>query len=77
MGGIFQLFWGRSGDFQELGHHRLFGLLRCLGTVMALPGVSFSLLIEDSLRDQLVKNLPAMQETLIQLLGWKDPLEKG
>ena len=26
---------------------------------------------------QLVKNLPAMQETLAQLLGWEDPLEKG
>ena len=23
-----------------------------------------------------VKNLPAMQETLVQLLGWEDPLEK-
>ena len=26
---------------------------------------------------QLVKNLPAMQETPIQFLGWEDPLEKG
>ena len=26
---------------------------------------------------QLVKNLPAMQETLTQFLGWEDPLEKG
>ena len=26
---------------------------------------------------QLVKNLPAMQETWIQSLGWEDPLEKG
>ena len=26
---------------------------------------------------QLVKNPPAMQETLIQFLGWEDPLEKG
>ena len=25
---------------------------------------------------QLVKNLPAMQETLVQFLGWEDPLEK-
>ena len=25
---------------------------------------------------QLVKNLPAMQETLVQSLGWEDPLEK-
>ena len=25
---------------------------------------------------QLVKNMSAMQETLIQSLGWEDPLEK-
>ena len=26
---------------------------------------------------QLVKNLPAMQETWARCLGWEDPLEKG
>ena len=26
---------------------------------------------------QTVKNLPAMQETQVQSLGWEDPLEKG
>ena len=26
---------------------------------------------------QLVKNLPAVQETLVQFLGWKDPQVKG
>ena len=26
---------------------------------------------------QLVKNPPAMQETLVRFLGWEDPLEKG
>ena len=26
---------------------------------------------------QMVKNLPAMQETGVQSLGWEDPLEKG
>ena len=25
----------------------------------------------------MVKNLPALQETQVQSLGWKDPLEKG
>ena len=30
-----------------------------------------------SLVAQLVKNLPAMQETLVRFLGRKDPLEKG
>ena len=31
----------------------------------------------DSLVAQLVKNLPAMQETPVQFLDWEDPLEKG
>ena len=26
---------------------------------------------------RMVKNLPAMQETQVQSLGWEDPLEKG
>ena len=30
-----------------------------------------------SLVAQLVKNLPAMQETRVRFLGWEDPLEKG
>ena len=30
-----------------------------------------------SLVAQLVKNVPAMQETWVQSLGWKDLLEKG
>ena len=30
-----------------------------------------------SLVAQMVKNLPVIQETLIQFLGWEDPLEKG
>ena len=29
-----------------------------------------------SLVAQLVKNLPAMQETPVQSLGWEDPLEE-
>ena len=31
----------------------------------------------DSLVAQVVKNLPAMQETLVKFLGQEDPLEKG
>ena len=30
-----------------------------------------------SLVAQRVKNLPSMQETQVQSLGWEDPLEKG
>ena len=33
--------------------------------------------IRASLIAQLVKNLPAMQETWVLSLGWDDPLEKG
>ena len=30
-----------------------------------------------SLVAQMVKNLPAMQETWVRSLGWEDPLAKG
>ena len=30
-----------------------------------------------SLMAQLVKNIPAIRETWVRSLGWKDPLEKG
>ena len=40
-------------------------------------GCFFLLLIWASLLAQLVKNLPAMQETWVWSLGWEDPLEKG
>ena len=36
-----------------------------------MKGVEFSLVV------QLVKNPPAMQETLVRFLGWEDLLEKG
>ena len=32
---------------------------------------------EASIVAQLVKNLPAVQETWVRSLGWEDPLEKG
>jgi len=41
-------------------------------TVEAVSAVAWAYLIA-----QLVKNLPAMQETQVRSLGWKDPLEKG
>ena len=37
-----------------------------------LPTQSFGA----SFTAQLVKNMPTMQETLVQFLGWEDPLEK-
>ena len=33
--------------------------------------------VRASLIAQLVKNLPIIQETLVQFPGWEDPLEKG
>ena len=44
--------------------------------VYIYPFLNF-LLNGTSLIVQLVKNLPAMQETLVQFLGREDPLEKG
>ena len=40
-------------------------------------GIGYPLYSWASLVAQLVKNLPAMRETWVQSLGWKDPLEKG
>ena len=34
-------------------------------------------MVRASLVAQRVKNLPAMQETQVQSLGWEDPLEEG
>ena len=39
-----------------------------------MPGFYFA---GTSLVAQRVKNLPAMQETQVQVLGWEDPLEEG
>ena len=42
-----------------------------------VPLMEFLESMQASLVAQLVKNLPAMQETQVQSLGWEDPLEKG
>ena len=52
-----------------LGHLHVF-LEKCLFR-------SFVHLEGASLIDQLIKNLPAMQKTLVWFLGQEDPLEKG
>ena len=33
--------------------------------------------LQDSWTSQLLNNLPALQETWVQSLGWEDPLEKA
>ena len=45
-------------------------LERSAGEGIGYPQYSWASLVA-----QLVKNLPAMQETLIPSLGWEDPLE--
>ena len=45
MGGVFQIFGGRSGDFQKFGHHPLLTFMVGLATVMVPVDVSFGLLI--------------------------------
>ena len=44
---------------------------------MEIVGVFLMMVVMASLIAQLVKNLPVMQETLVQFLGREDPLEKG
>ena len=49
-----------------------------MSPVPQFPNVlQFSGAIWASLAIQLVKNPPAMQETLVRFPGWEDPLEKG
>ena len=43
----------------------------CLSSTCSL------VLFRASLVAQMVKHLPAMQETQVRCLGWEDPLEKG
>ena len=49
MGGLFQLFWERGRDFQELGHYPHFGLLMMAWNCHGPVSVSFSLLIKNQL----------------------------
>ena len=39
--------------------------------------LNITIYMRASLMVQMVKNLPAMQETQVQPLGWGNPLEKG
>ena len=57
--------------------------METLSSVKLAPGAKkvgdcwFRGYFRDSLGAQMVKNLPAMQDTLVQSLGGQDPLEKG
>ena len=49
----------------------------CIVHVVAKSETEQLSLLGASLMAQLVKNLPAMQETPVRFLGQEDPLEKG
>ena len=49
----------------------------CLKVSSAVLGFRDMAVNKPPLVARTVKNLPAMQETQVQTLGWKDPLEKG
>ena len=53
-------------------------LIGLLTQTVPLPEIySVVTLVRASLVAQMVKRLPAMQETRVRSLGWEDPLEKG
>ena len=52
-------------------------IMRCVQSQGLNRRVIFVTSLEASLMAQSVKSLPAVQETLISSLGWKDFLEKG
>ena len=59
--------------------HLAQGRLRYIGSHLGSHVPSYTLLIglcRASLVGELVENLPAMQETWVQSLGWEDPLEE-
>ena len=65
----------------SLLNNRLYHFALQLHTLQWLPN-AFSKMLSvvypmASLVAQMVKNLPAIQETLVQSLVWEDPLEKG
>ena len=47
------------------------------GSKLGTQSISWGVLWWRDVPGQLVKNLPEMQETLVQFLDWEDPLEKG
>ena len=64
---------GKESAYNTRDSGSIPGLGRSSGEVIGYP-FQYSWA---SVVSQLVKNLPAMQETWVQSLGWEDPLEKG
>ena len=53
------------------------GSQRDICTLVFIAALFIIAKIRVSLMAQMVKNLPAMQKTWVQSVGWEDPLEKG
>ena len=69
---------GSSGELQNgVSCALLQGIFLTQGLNLGLLHWQADSLPLSSLIAQLVKNPPAMQETLVRFLGWEDPLEKG
>ena len=64
-----------QGIFPTQGSNR--GLSHCRQTLYRLSHQGSSLFLGVSLKAQLVKNLPEIQETPVRFLGREDLLEKG
>ena len=58
----------------EPGYRAMLGPAGALCSAIP-PALILQLRLRASLIAELVKNLPAMQETLVQFLGLEDPLE--
>ena len=78
MGFSRQEYWsGLSFPSPSLSHYIPVIYLSILPVCKLLEGINFLTYYCIPSIAQLVKNLPAMQETLVQFLGWEDALEKG
>ena len=81
-----ELFWNHSLNFYKVFSYLLGNYYYNPGDPSLIPGlgkpggegIDYSLQYSwASLVAQLAKNPPAMWETWVRSLGWKDPLEKG
>ena len=60
------------------GNHSPLGVTQCLSMYASseVPTIPTRIGLQASLVAQLVKNLPAVQQTWVRSLGWEDPMEK-
>ena len=78
---MYQIFFNHSSVDEQLGCFHVLAIVNS-GAVNIEVHISFQITVFSrfmgaSFVVQLVKNLPAVQETWVPSLGWEDPLEKG